>query len=317
MSMQRMLVDFDRPRLQALLDLAAQHELDHISIGDHVSFRDGRGFDGMIHATAALMAQPSMDVHLNLYLLALRHPLPVARQVADIARLAGDRFVLGVGIGGEDRREVENCGVDPTTRGRRTDESLGILRRLLAGEVLDSAGEFFELRQASIRPTPQHVVPVLIGGRSDAALRRTAVHGDGWLALWVSPRRFREALGQIDDLAQAASREKPQWRHGIDIWAGFAARKEEARAHVSAAMEDLYGQPFDTFERWVPYGDADEVADVALGYVEAGARKVTFSACAQSPESAIAYVGEVRRRMRDATKPRSTETPQGERHEGR
>ena len=64
-----------------------------------------------------------------MYLLPLRHPVLVARQLADIERLAPGRLVLGVGVGGEDRHEVAICGVDPATRGARMDECLAVLRR--------------------------------------------------------------------------------------------------------------------------------------------------------------------------------------------
>ena len=74
---------------------------------------------------------------------AMRHPVPVARQIATLCESAPGRFVLGVGVGGEDRHEIEICGVDPRTRGRRTDESLAALRALLRGEPTSHACEFF------------------------------------------------------------------------------------------------------------------------------------------------------------------------------
>jgi len=52
---------------------------------------------------------------------------------------------LGVGVGGEDRHEIEVCGVDPSTRGRRTNESIEIIRALMTGQPIDYSGEFFDL----------------------------------------------------------------------------------------------------------------------------------------------------------------------------
>ena len=77
---------------------------------------------------------PTLRVHVAVYLLALRHPVPLARTLATIAELAPGRLALGVGVGGEDRHEIEICGVDPATRGSRTDEALAIVRGLLSGE---------------------------------------------------------------------------------------------------------------------------------------------------------------------------------------
>src|SRR4051794_30362392 len=146
--------------------------VDHLAVGDHISFFGGQGFDGLLHAGHLLALSDRLEVHVGVYLLALRHPVPVARQLADLAALAPGRLVLGVGIGGEDRHEFEVCGVDPATRGARTDEALGLLRRLSHGEPVTSEGPFYPVEEARILPAWD--VPILVGGRSDAAVRRAA-----------------------------------------------------------------------------------------------------------------------------------------------
>ena len=109
-------------------------------VGDHVSFHDGTGFDGLTAATAALSGSDRLPVLVGVYLLALRHPLLTARQLASISQLAPGRLVLGAGVGGEDRSEVSNSGVDPATRGRRLDECLQVLRALASGDAVDHQG---------------------------------------------------------------------------------------------------------------------------------------------------------------------------------
>src|SRR6266851_2670906 len=94
------------------LALVAASCIDHVCCGDHVSFA-GAGFDGLIQAAALAMLHPVLPVYTGVYLLPLRHTVLVARQLADIDRLAAGRLVFGVGVGGEDRHEVSNCGVDP------------------------------------------------------------------------------------------------------------------------------------------------------------------------------------------------------------
>src|SRR4051812_9685907 len=129
-------------RRHAALARAAAAGIDHLCVGDHVSFIDGTGSDGLISATALLFAQTELPVYVGLYLLPLRHPVGVARQLATLAELAPDRLTLGVGVGGEDPHEIEICGVDPKTRGRRMDESLRILRGLADGTPVIFDGEF-------------------------------------------------------------------------------------------------------------------------------------------------------------------------------
>jgi alkanesulfonate monooxygenase SsuD/methylene tetrahydromethanopterin reductase-like flavin-dependent oxidoreductase (luciferase family) len=160
--------------------LAEEAGLDGLGVGDHVSFFVGAGVDGLVGATSILTASDRLAAVVGVYLLPLRHPVPVARQVADIAALAPGRLVLGVGIGGEDPNEVAMCGVDPRTRGRRMDECLAVVRGLLTGGPLDFDGEFFQFTGGRILPVPPEPVPLLVGGRSDAAIRRAGRLGDGW-----------------------------------------------------------------------------------------------------------------------------------------
>lgn len=138
--------------------------LDHVCVGDHVSFFVGAGSDGLVTATTLLSLHPGLPVYVGLYLLPLRHPVPVARQLASIAELAPGRLTFGVGIGGEDRHEVEICGVDPSTRGRRMDECLRVLRALAGGEPVSFDGEFFSFQDALILPAPSPRVPLVVGG---------------------------------------------------------------------------------------------------------------------------------------------------------
>ena len=119
--------------LRQSLSAVSAAGLDHVTVGDHVSFRGGAGSDGLVQATALAVAAPELEVHTGIYLLPLRHPVPVARQIASLALLAPGRFVFGCGIGGDDRAEVVACGVDPATRGRRMDESLAVLRPSTCG----------------------------------------------------------------------------------------------------------------------------------------------------------------------------------------
>src|SRR6476619_3938125 len=201
-------------RLNELAERTVAAGVDHLTVGDHVSFADGHGADGLIQAAALLTAHPSVAVQTGVYLLALRHPAVVARQ------LAPGRFTFGIGVGGDDPSELELCGIDPRERGARTTEALRCVRMFLGGQRVDFSGRFFELHGA-ICPAPAAPIPFLVGGRSDAALVRAGQLGDGWLALWVSPRRFVEAVGRIEDAAAQAGREDVQWGHALQLWAGF------------------------------------------------------------------------------------------------
>jgi alkanesulfonate monooxygenase SsuD/methylene tetrahydromethanopterin reductase-like flavin-dependent oxidoreductase (luciferase family) len=281
-------------QLRATLTRIAEEGVDHVCVGDHVSFFVGAGSDGLITATSMLAAQPELPVYVGLYLLPLRHPVPVARQLASIAQLAAGRLTLGVGIGGEDRHEIEVCGVDPTTRGRRMDECLQILRGLGDGAPVTFDGEFFALKDALIVPAPAPRIPLIVGGRSDAAVSRAARLGDGWLGIWVSPRRFAAVRDQIAHEATDAGRDPSVFEHALNIWCGFGPTREAAREPLAAQMELFYQMAFDPFEHYSPYGTPEDVAEFLSPYIEAGCSAFNVIPCAADDETAIAAVGEVR-----------------------
>jgi alkanesulfonate monooxygenase SsuD/methylene tetrahydromethanopterin reductase-like flavin-dependent oxidoreductase (luciferase family) len=273
--------------------------IDQLCVGDHVAFQGGQGFDGLIHATALAMASTSLEVHTAVYLVGLRHPVPVARQVSSLAELAPGRFVFGVGVGGDDRHELEVCGVDPRTRGRRTDESLRLVRELLSGTTVTHHGEFFDVDDARIRPTPATPVPVLVGGRSDAALRRAALLGDGWLGIWVPPERFVAVTARVRDDAEAAGRADVPTQHAMQFWCGFGASTEEATPRVAAAMERLYRMPFAKFERYTPRGTAEEVAAHLAAFVDAGCRSINLIPIGPDAATVVKEVAAVRHLLND------------------
>jgi len=280
-----------------LLDRAAAAGLDHITVGDHISFHGGTGFDGLITASTLLAAHDRLPVVVGVYLLALRHPMLAARQLSTLAQTAPGRLTLGVGVAGEDRREVSNAGVEPSTRGRRLDEALPLVRRLLAGEEVTHEGEFFALDQARILPSPSPAIPVVIGGRGEAAVRRTAALGDGWLGMFCSARRFAQTRAQITEAAAELGRAAPAW-YGVNVWCGLDESPERARALLAAKMERLYRLPYEKFRNLAPAGTAKQVAEFLRPFAEAGAGHVTLVPACESAEAGIDAVAEVGQYLR-------------------
>ena len=283
--------DLDRKR--AIVTDLHTIGVDHIFMADHVSFRNGSGSDGFVEIAALSQLHPEMGVMISVYLLPLRHPMPVARQLASVSTIAPGRVMFGVGIGGDDRHEVEVCGVDPRTRGRRANESLAVLRPLMAGETVDHDGEFFKLTQARIRPTIEPPIPIIVGGRSNAALERAARYGDGWIGAWCSPRRFIEAVELIDEMAAEAGRGGVSWQHGYQPWCGVGDTAAEARAAAAYQMEKFYRLPFDAFERYIPCGTPAEVADAFRPFVEAGCSLLNMKVAAATAEESQAGAAEI------------------------
>lgn len=269
--------------------------LDHLVIGDHVSFLGGAGADGLVLAAHALGCRPDLAVYVAVYQLFLRHPVTVARQVADLAALTPGSLTLGVGLGGEDRHESEVCGIDPATRGRRTDECLAVLRGLLAGDTVTFDGREIQVSDARIRPVADAAVPVVVGGRSEAALARAARFGDGWIGIWVSAARYADAVARVEEGAESQGRTGVTWSHALNVWCGIADDRRQARQAVARGMEDLYQLPYEKFARWSPAGTPGDVADFLAPYLDAGCTTFNLIPRGPDPVQTAALAGEVRR----------------------
>jgi len=203
--------------------------------------------------------------------------------------------ILEAELGGEDPHEFEVCGIDPKTRGRRMDESLQIVRGLLEGKPVDFHGEFFDLDQAVVSPAPSQPIPILVGGRSDAAVHRAGRLGDGWLGIWVSAKRFGEVVEQMEDAAAGAGRGEIGWLNSLNVWCGFGTSPEKAREMVAPRVSAFYQIPFERFEKWSPSGTPEQVAEFLVPYVNAGCHWFNLIACGESPEAELEGVAEVAR----------------------
>jgi probable F420-dependent oxidoreductase len=276
---------------------AEEAGLDYVCCGDHVSFWVGFGSDGLLTAASYAALTRRLPVAIGVYLLVLRHPVLVARQISTFESLFPGRLILGVGIGGEDRHEVEICGVDPSSRGHRMDECLEILRALMTGKPVSYSGRFFQMENALVLPNPKQQVPILVGGRSDAAVRRAARYGEGWLPIWVSAQRFRTATARIAELAEATGRDPSSMTHGLQVWCSVDSNRQRARERLAAAMEALYRIPFERFEKWCPYGDVAEVAEFLRPYAEAGCRFFHLTLQAADPDAQIEAAAEIKRAL--------------------
>jgi probable F420-dependent oxidoreductase len=131
--------------------------------------------------------------------LPVRHPVMVAKQMTSTAVLTGNRLVLGVGTSPW-REDYDVLGVPWAKRGLRMDEELAIVRGLSAGGYFEFHGQLYELPAIKIAPVPTQPVPILIGGHGEAALRRAARSGDGWLHGGGDPAELPGMLARLREL---------------------------------------------------------------------------------------------------------------------
>ena len=143
----------------------------------------------VLMATMAAVTQ-SLCFYPFVYKLPVRQPVLVAKQAASLASISNNRFSLGVGLSPWPEDYIA-CNEPWEKRGKRMDEMLQIIRGLLKGGFFHFDGEFYKTPSMKLCPLPSKPLPILIGGHADAALKRAAQYGDGWL----------HAGGNADELA--------------------------------------------------------------------------------------------------------------------
>jgi probable F420-dependent oxidoreductase len=149
--------------------------------------------------------------------LPIRHPVLVAKQAASVAVLTGGRFLFGVGSSPwpEDYALLD---VPWARRGRRMDEAIEIIRGLTAGGFFEYHGEVFDVPSVKMAPAPATPIPILIGGHGEAALRRAASTGDGWMHGGGDPAELPGLLERLGRLRADAGRgDEPFETHVISL----------------------------------------------------------------------------------------------------
>jgi probable F420-dependent oxidoreductase len=134
--------------------------------------------------------------------LPVRPPVLVAKQASSLAFLSGNRLTLGVGLSPWPE-DFAALGVPWERRGRRMDECMDILRGLTSGEFFGYAGEFYSFEPLQQCPAPSRRIPLLVGGHSDAALRRAVVKGDGWMHAGGDPAELMRMLDRLAEIRRA------------------------------------------------------------------------------------------------------------------
>ena len=214
------------------------------------------------------------------------HPAQIARLAADLDRLSGGRFELGLGAG---RHEGEHRAFGlsfPNHEARLAmlAEAVEIIRLLWSGEPVSYAGHWFRLEQAKARPTPIRGW-LSIGGNSDPSLRIAAAHADEWSTTSAPLAELAGRLRRLDELAAAAGR-PPQaiartFMNGVVV--GRDRRETEHRAERMARLVPrLAGQPtaaiLDTLARewgwWV--GTPEQIAEQASAVRRLGFDRLLF-----------------------------------------
>jgi probable F420-dependent oxidoreductase len=166
-----------------------------------------RTLDPFVTLAAAAAVTSRIELITGIALLIQRDPIITAKEVASIDLISGGRFVFGVGAGWN-IEELRHHGTDPRTRGALLDERLEAIKALWTSEPAEYHGNYVDFDSSYLRPKPVQKPhpPILIGGDSDATVRRVIRHGAGWIS---NPSSVKHLSRRIDQLREGAGRDVP------------------------------------------------------------------------------------------------------------
>jgi probable F420-dependent oxidoreductase len=184
----------------------------------------------------------SLELVTGIIILPQRQTVLVAKQAAEVDLLSGGRFRLGIGLGWN-AVEYEALGQDFSSRGRRVEEQVDLLRRLWTEPSVTCHGQYHRVTGAGLAPLPlQRPIPVWFGAQSDRAYRRAGRLADGWFPQVPPGPKLDEARGVVERAAVEAGRDpraigmegRVTWRSSPEKLADHARTWHEAGAtHVS------------------------------------------------------------------------------------
>ena len=246
--------------------------------GDHLSFPMPI-LDPLLQLAQLATFSDRVRLGTGVYLLPLRHPVPVAKQVGTLDHLTEGKLIFGVGIGGEFPQEYEAAGVPLRERGARLTESIEVLKLLWTGEEVSYDGRFFSFSKLRMRPGPRQSggPPIWCGGRSAAALRRMGRLADGWLAYVVTPEAYRAGLETIAKTAAESGRQLDAFGTGHLLFTWIDQSYERAFEHANAHLSQRYGMDFSrATKKYAALGRPEDVAERVAAYRDAGVRHIVL-----------------------------------------
>lgn len=221
---------------------------------------------------------PRMKFGTSTLVLSTRNPVILAKQLATLDFISQGRFFPAVGLGSDDATDFAAVGVSKKERAPRSDEAIVLMRRLWTEENISFAGKFYSVQDVTITPRPWQKggPPIWIGGRSEAALRRTGRLGDGWLVSAVSAGEVAAGIKGIRAYASEAGRAVPEDHYGVLLPFYFAHTADEA---YERAKKSIRPRPDLSPLEFAALGTPEQVRERIQQYLEAGATKFVMRPC--------------------------------------
>ncbi len=260
---------------------------DRITTGEHLM--DGNPprptLLGIPAMAAAAGATKTLRVMTGIVIAPLYNPVLLAKMVGTLDLVSNGRVDFGIGISGQRGTQIEFDAVQVSvrTRGRRTNEILEVMKRLWTEEHVTHHGRFFDFEDVTLLPKPvqQPHPPIWVSGRSDAAMRRAALLGDGWYPYLFTVRRLQRTNEAIRQIAGGAGRDLTGFHWGLNQPTSISEDRSIAMAQAVANVGQRYVTPDrsaeDLAQALCIAGTAEDCVGGIQERVEAGVRDFNFS----------------------------------------
>ena len=238
----------DAGRIIELAERAEALGFESVWAGDSILARPRLEAFTTLAAVAARARR--VKVGTAVLLPALRHPVVMANEAANVDLISEGRLILGLGIAAKVpavRAEFEACGVSIDHRLGIFEETVTLMRRLWREASVTFNGRHFQLQDVSLglRPHNGSSIPIWIAGSVDNALRRVARLGDGWYPNPVSPQVFAEQSHQLDGFARDAGRDPQELHRCVYTTLNINDDAAQAERETRAFAEGYYNVPYE------------------------------------------------------------------------
>ena len=228
--------------------------------------------ESMSFMAALAGATDKLKFGMNVVVLPFRDPLVLAKQCATIDYLSGGRLLPAFGVGRAASPEFDGAARSPKARGAWTDEVLQFFARVWSEDDVTFEGKHITYRNVTIEPKPvQSELPIWIGGASEAAIRRTARYGTGWLSGLQSPAQIAPVIDAIREQSAAAGRPLDDDHYGSGFSYRFGSWDDPIVQRTAAGLSRVAdaGDP----RSMIAVGDASDIIAKVREYMSAGASK--------------------------------------------